>query len=78
MNHVEERKQLLKRIVSILTRGIAPGDIARRDSAEYNADGEGEYAYRHAVIAMLAVCEYEPHNTVRPEPTDAAKYFHEI
>ncbi len=41
-------KQLLKRIVSMLTRLIARCDLPREDSAEYNADVEYEYEYRDA------------------------------
>jgi len=36
-------KRILKRIVSMLTRLIARGDVVREDSAEYNADVEYEY-----------------------------------
>ena len=36
-------KRILKRVVSMLTRLIARGDVAREGSAEYNADGEYEY-----------------------------------
>ncbi len=36
-------KQILKRVVSMLTRLIARGDMTREDSAEYNANGEYEY-----------------------------------
>ena len=36
-------KQVLKRIVSMLTRLIARGDLAREDSTGYNVDGEYEY-----------------------------------
>ena len=41
-------KQVLKRIVSMLTRLIARCDLARGDCAECNADVEYEYEYRDA------------------------------
>ena len=40
-------KQVLKRIVSMLTRLIARCDLPREDSAEYDADVEYEYEYEY-------------------------------
>ena len=58
-----ELTQVLKRIVSMLTRLIVRGDVVREDSAEYNADGE--YEYRDA--------EYESHTTMKPEQSESVE-----
>lgn len=53
-------KQMLYRIVSILTRLIARSDVVAEPAAQYNAGVEYKYEYREA--------EYEYDESRKPEP----------
>jgi four helix bundle protein len=57
-------KRILKRIVSMLTRLIARCDVARENSAEYNADGEYEYRPGAAGLSTSTRCKPK-HNDAR-------------
>ena len=58
-------KQMLHRIVSMLTRLIARSDVVAEPAAQYNAGVEYKYEYREA--------EYEYDESRKPEPGRAPK-----
>ncbi|EMI15954.1 S23 ribosomal protein [Rhodopirellula maiorica SM1] len=58
-------KQMLHRIVSMLTRLIARSDVVGEPAVEYNAGVEYKYEYRYA--------EYEYDESRKPEPGRAPK-----
>ncbi|TWU44954.1 hypothetical protein Q31b_01250 [Novipirellula aureliae] len=58
-------KQILHRIVSMLTRMIARSDLVAESATEYNAGVEYKYEYRDA--------EYEYDEVRKPEPSRPPK-----
>ena len=60
-----QMKQMLHRIVSMLTRLIARSDVVAEPAAQYNAGVEYKYEYREA--------EYEYDESRKPEPGRAPK-----
>ncbi|WP_182871426.1 four helix bundle protein [Stieleria mannarensis] len=60
-----QRKRMLKRIVSMLTKLIGRADVVSESSEEYNA--AVEYEYRDAEY------EYEYEHEEQPEPSDATE-----
>jgi len=61
--HHRQLKQMLHRIVSMLTRLIARSDVVSEPATDYNAGAEYKYEYREA--------EYEYDECRKPEPSRA-------